>query len=111
VAIATFWRTFHHDGKMAQSFGGAGGHALPLSVYLPSRTTLWCTLQLKGQIQYTLTISTIVYPYMYSVCGIHCEYGNVRHVFFNFMHSVDILYVSINNVVRGLIRKHIRLYL
>ncbi len=29
---------------------GWGVHALPLSLYLPSRAKLWCTLQLRGHI-------------------------------------------------------------
>ncbi len=39
-------------------------HAHPLSLYLPSRTKLWCTLQLRGQIHIPLFL---LYPYMYSV--------------------------------------------
>ncbi len=47
VATAAFWRTFHHDGKMS-----------PLSLYLPSRIKLQCTLQLRGQIHSHYFIST-----------------------------------------------------
>jgi hypothetical protein len=49
VANATFWRTFHHDGKISPAWWGWGVHAHPLSLYLPSRTKLCCTLQ-RGQI-------------------------------------------------------------
>ncbi len=53
VAIATFWRTFHHDGiisSVSTAWWGWGVHALPLSLYLPSLTKLWCTLELRGPI-------------------------------------------------------------
>jgi hypothetical protein len=52
VATATFWRSFHHDhdGKISPGCGGGGGAHPPPSLYLPSRTKLWCTLQLRGQI-------------------------------------------------------------
>jgi hypothetical protein len=33
-----------------QADGGRGVARLPLSFYLPSRTKLWCTLQLRGEI-------------------------------------------------------------
>ncbi len=45
-----FLRSFHHDGKNSPGWWGWGVHALPLSLYLPSRTKLWCTLQLRGLI-------------------------------------------------------------
>ncbi len=44
VATATFWRTFYHDGKISPGWWGKGVHVHPLSIYLPSRTKLWCTL-------------------------------------------------------------------
>jgi hypothetical protein len=44
VVTAASWRTFRHDGKLV------GVHAHPLSLHLPSRTKLQCTLQLRGQI-------------------------------------------------------------
>jgi hypothetical protein len=50
LATAAFWRTFYHDGKIAQAGGGGGVHAHPLSQYLPWRTKLQCTLQLRVQI-------------------------------------------------------------
>ncbi len=55
--MAPFWRTFHHDSKIIPAWWGWGVHALPLSLYLPSRAKLWCTLQLRGQIHF---------PYFYS---------------------------------------------
>jgi hypothetical protein len=36
--------------KLAHAGEGGGMHFHPLSVYLPSLTKLWCTLQLRGQI-------------------------------------------------------------
>ena len=49
--------------KLAQAGEGGGGgvHAHPPSLYLPSRTMLWCigTLQLRGQIGYNPPISTL----------------------------------------------------
>jgi hypothetical protein len=42
VAMASFW--------ISSAWWRWGEHTHPLSVYLPSRTKLWCTLQLKGQI-------------------------------------------------------------
>ncbi len=50
VAMATLWRTFHHDRKIILDWWGWGVNALPLSLYLLSRTKLWCTLQLRGHI-------------------------------------------------------------
>ncbi len=63
VASATFWRTFHHDGKISPAWGGWAwvrvDTAYPLSLHLLSRTKLWCTLQLKGQV-------LVHSPYFYS---------------------------------------------
>jgi hypothetical protein len=60
VAMVDFWRTFHH-GKISPGWWGWGVHAHPLSLYLPSRTKLQCTLQLRGQI-YTPLITSL--PFM-----------------------------------------------
>ena len=40
LAMATFWRTFHHDGKISPAWCGWGVHTHPLSLYLPLRTKL-----------------------------------------------------------------------
>ncbi len=40
VAMATFWPTFHHDGKISPAWSGGRVHIHPLSLYLPSRTKL-----------------------------------------------------------------------
>ncbi len=65
LAMATFWRTFHHDGKIALAWCGWGVHALPPLLYLPSRAKLWCMLLLIGQI-YTPHISPLP---LYVLCG------------------------------------------
>ncbi len=59
VAMATFWHTFHHDGKISPAKWG-GRHTLPLSLYLPSRAKLWCTLQLRGQMHSPYFSSTLI---------------------------------------------------
>jgi len=47
VAMADFWRTCHHDGKISpvagEGGGGGGVHAHPLTLYYPSHTKLQCT--------------------------------------------------------------------
>jgi hypothetical protein len=58
VATTAFWRTFRHDGKLAQSGAGGGVQAHPLSFHLPSHTKLQCSLQLSGQIYSPYFIST-----------------------------------------------------
>jgi hypothetical protein len=41
-----------------------GARPSPITIYLPSRTKLWCTLKLRGQIYSPLFL---LYPYMLSV--------------------------------------------
>jgi hypothetical protein len=54
--MATFWRTFHNDGKSAQPGEGGGAvHAHHRSLYLPSRTMLLIQLC----------------PYMYSMVNVN----------------------------------------
>jgi hypothetical protein len=48
--MATFWRTFHHDGKISPAWCGWGCTHSPLSLYLTSRAKLWGTLRRRGQI-------------------------------------------------------------
>ncbi len=50
--------------KPAHAGEGEGVHALPLSLYLPSRTKLQCAFQLRGQIHSPYFISTL-----YVLCG------------------------------------------
>ncbi len=67
AATASFWRTFHHNGKLSPAWWGWGGgvHADPLSLYLPSHTIVWCTLPLRGHAD-TLPLF-LLHPYMNSV--------------------------------------------
>jgi len=72
VATAYFWRTFHHDGKLALAGEGGGVTGYPPFTIstndaiwsLQSRTELWCTRQLRGQILYTPHI----YTHIWSLC-------------------------------------------
>ncbi len=48
--------------KSAQPGEGGGMHAHPLSLYLPSRSKRWYTLQLRGQIH---PFYFLLYPFMY----------------------------------------------
>jgi hypothetical protein len=57
VAIATFWLTFYHDGKISPAWWEWRVHVYLLSLFLPSRTNFWCTQQVRGQ---------IYSPYFYS---------------------------------------------
>ncbi len=75
--MATFWRTYYHEGKNSPAWCGWGGgmHAQPFSLYLPSCTgtvqscgALYGMLQLRRQIHnYTPPISTLP---LYVLCGI-----------------------------------------
>ncbi len=58
VAIADFWHTFHHDGKISPGWRGWGYTPTPLSLCLPSSTKLLWMLQLRGQIHSPYFIST-----------------------------------------------------
>jgi hypothetical protein len=62
--MATLRLSFHHDRKISPAWWRGGGTRRPLSLYLPSRTKLWCTLQLKRQIYFPYFYST---PFLYSV--------------------------------------------
>ncbi len=60
--------------KLAQSSEGVGGARPPNSLYLPSRTKLQCTLQLRGQIHspYFVSIPICILCYTQSIhfaCG------------------------------------------
>ncbi len=79
MAIATFWRTFHHDGKISPAWWGCGlvraGAAQPLSLYLLSRTKLWFTLQLIGQVHSPVsTLVTLPLYRMYSVGALYLRH-------------------------------------
>ncbi len=49
---ATFWSTFHHDGKIIPAWRGWGDARPSFFTISASCTKLWCTLQLRGQIHY-----------------------------------------------------------
>ncbi len=64
VAIANFWRTFHHDREKISPWlvrrGGGDCTPSPLQpITVPSRTKLQCTLQLRGQIHCLYFISSL----------------------------------------------------
>ena len=72
VAMAAFWRTFHHEGKISQRWCGCGEHVHRLSLHLPSQVKLQCTIPLSGQIHYP--VSSLV-----KVCTLWvriCWWGN-----------------------------------
>ncbi len=70
LAMATFWRTFHHDGKFSPAWWGGGVHTHSLSRYLPSRAKLLCTIQPRGQIHFSYFSSTLV---LYVMAGGTCH--------------------------------------
>ncbi len=74
VATAAFWRTFHHDWKISLGWWGWGVNAHPLLLYLPSRTKLQGTLQLRGKIHSPYFVSTPMYsvvePHLHNVAGL-----------------------------------------
>ncbi len=76
VAVVTFWRTFHFDGKIIPSpiLVRVGVHAYPISLHLALRTKLWRTLQLRGQIHspyfYATSICTQwIYQPLFDLAG------------------------------------------
>jgi hypothetical protein len=90
VAMATFCVHSIIMVKSAQPGEGGGMvHAFPLSLYLPSRAKLWCTLQLRGQIR-TLPLF-LFFPYMLCtvLCGRYLLYrrDTMDRSFSNFLYS------------------------
>ncbi len=73
VAMATFWRTFIMRVKSAKAGQGGGVHALPLSIYLPSRSKLWCAPQLRGQLHSSSTPICTLWCY--------CRIGRANNLF------------------------------
>jgi hypothetical protein len=63
VAITTFWRTFHHDGKISPAWWGWGVHVLPLSYIYHHKES--CSERSNWEAD-TLPLF-LLYPYMYSV--------------------------------------------
>ena len=59
VAIVTVWHTLHQDEKINPAWWSWRVARPSPSLFLPSRTKLCCTLQPRGQVHYTLAISTL----------------------------------------------------
>jgi hypothetical protein len=67
VAMATFWRIFHHDGKISQACWGWGVHALlPTSFHYMYHHVQSSGVRSSWEGRYTAPISTLPL-YMYSV--------------------------------------------
>jgi hypothetical protein len=65
VAIAYFWRTFHHDGKIALAGEGGGVHALPTPFHSSYPHVQSCSVRYApAERADTLTL---FYPYRYTV--------------------------------------------
>ncbi len=88
VAMATFWRTFHHDGKMSPAWGGESVCPPTLSLYLPSQAKLGCKLQLRRQIQSpcfsstpicTLWFEVVERLLLYEANPMSCVFQNSDH--------------------------------
>jgi hypothetical protein len=87
VVLSTFWRAFHHDGKINPGWCGWGVHAHPLLLYLKSRTKLQCMLQLSRQIHstyfYSTSICTLWLKHRTELDGRNQDGGNIhKKVFF-----------------------------
>jgi hypothetical protein len=82
VVIATFRRTFHHDGKISP--------AQSLSLYLPSRTKLGCTVQLRRQVHS---------PYFYSTLYVLCDSHSTQN-------RMAKLRISREQLGKKLVKKH-----
>ncbi len=67
VAMADFWRTFHHEGKISPGWWGWGVHAHPLSLYLPSPVQS-CRLRSSWDGRSTPPISPLP---IYVLCDCH----------------------------------------
>jgi hypothetical protein len=63
VAMATFWRTFHHDGKFSQAWWGWGDARPPPFTLSTITSKVVVYPHLRGQIHSLF----LLYPYMYSV--------------------------------------------
>ncbi len=89
VAMATFWRTFHQEGKISPAWWGEVARPLPFTI---STITSKVVVYSAWEGRYNLPISTLplyvlcgadalplfpLYPYMYSVGQIHspCFYS------------------------------------
>jgi hypothetical protein len=61
--MTTFWRTFHHDGKISPAWRGwvVYSHTHPLSLFLPSQV-----VYAAAESAYTLPHFLL---YLYEICG------------------------------------------
>ncbi len=66
VAMASFRHTFHNDGKISPDWWGWGCTPTHISLYLPLRTKLQSTLQLRGR--FTRPFSSLP---LYVLCDGH----------------------------------------
>ncbi len=73
--------------KLAQPGDGVGVHAHHLSVYLPSRTKFWCTLQLRGQIHYPPISSLPLYVLCVGEKAVWIGEGRVQNLGLEFLNK------------------------
>ncbi len=66
MAMATFWRTFHHDGKISPGWWGWGVHA-PTPFHYIYHHVQSCGVQYVPADRVDTLPLLILYPYMYSV--------------------------------------------
>ncbi len=82
IFLDELWRMFQTRGSFTTAWGKIqqGSDVLPVVGYswhllnLPSRTKLWCMLQLRGQILYTPPISTLS---LYVLCDLSHDISNI----------------------------------
>ncbi len=60
LALATFWRTFHHDGKFSPAWWGWGVHADPLSLYSIYHHVQRCKARSSWEGRYTPVESGVI---------------------------------------------------
>ncbi len=68
--------------KIAQPGEGGQGRRHPLALYLPSRTKLWCTLQLRGQIHSPYFYYTPLCTLRFAQCKHVCISSDIYFVIF-----------------------------
>ena len=67
VAMATFWRTFHHDGKINPAWWGWGVHARPFHSTITSKVMVYAPAERADTLPYISPLP------LYVLCGIeHC---------------------------------------
>jgi hypothetical protein len=95
AAMATFWRTFHHDGKISSAWWGWGGGVTPYpfhSIYHHEQSC--CVSSLRGQILSYFSSTTIYILYIYSVRKTLGSTGdNIRGR--KIVHSKNIYFLSL----------------